>query len=493
MARASSAETVANWSSGPAADLWIVLGASVQLSAAVEDGAAVRTTGESTSFAVFNAMRTAGVDDVRRVGVVSRAASGIEAARRAGAGAVVGIADDPRRAAELLASEPDAVVAEGDFDGLYHLRYGSDRPFRPQVLLNPGPALTTDAVKRAAAGVDLCHREEEFTLLDEGIRAKLLRVAEVGADWRVAIMSGSGTCANEMAMRAAVRPGRRALVVVNGVYGERLRSIAGRAGIGVVVNERRWTEPADPGEVAFLLDQESDVDALAVVHHETTTGLLNPVAELAAVGREAGVRVLVDGVSSFGVEELELEGSGVDFLACSSNKCLQGLPGAAFVFVSPAGLERLVEVPPTSVYLDLAGYLDGAERRSVPFTPAIPALAALDAALDELILLGPAEHRNRYADRAAVLDDVLSRLSLEPIVASEHRSRTVRSVPLPPGVEYGPLHDELKRRGYVIYAGQGPLAKEIFRVCCMGSLEPDVLRAFGDQLGAAIGFQAVPA
>jgi len=231
VARASSAETVANWSSGPAADLWIVLGASVQLSAAVEDGAAVRTTGESTSFAVFNAMRTAGVDDVRRVGV--------EAARRAGAGAVVGIADDPRRAAELLASEPDAVVAEGDFDGLYHLRYGSDRPFRPQVLLNPGPALTTDAVKRAAAGVDLCHREEEFTLLDEGIRAKLLRVAEVGADWRVAIMSGSGTCANEMAMRAAVRPGRRALVVVNGVYGERLRSIAGRAGIGVVVNERR--------------------------------------------------------------------------------------------------------------------------------------------------------------------------------------------------------------------------------------------------------------
>jgi len=354
------------------------------------------------------------------------------------------------------------------------------------VLLNPGPALTSDAVKRAAAGVDLCHREPEFTLLEQRVRKKLLRVAGVGSGWRVALLSGSGTGANEMAVRASVRPGRRVLVVLNGVYGERLRAIAERAGIEVVVSERAWTEPADPDEIAALLEGEPTVDALAVVHHETTTGLLNPVAEIAAIAGRAGVRVVVDGISSFAVEELELEGSAIDFLTCSSNKCLQGLPGAAFVLVSPAGLERIGEVPPTSVYLDLAGYLQGEDRSSVPFTPPIPALAALEAALDELLALGPAEHRGRYAERAAVLDEVLEGLGLEPIVAREHRSRTVRSLPLPTGADYGSLHDELKRHGYVIYAGQGPLAKEIFRVCCMGALEPEVLRAFGERLQAAL-------
>ena len=492
MARADSAATVARWASARAIDLWIVVGQSVHLAAAVEDGAVVRVVTEPTSFAVFEAMREVGVDDVRRVGVVSRDPAGLEAGRRAGAGAVIALAEDGG-ASLLLAAEPDAVVSESGFEDLYAARYAAARPFRPQVLLNPGPALTSDGVKRAAAVVDLCHREPEFTLLDRSIREKLRRVAQVGPEWCVALISGSGTAADELSLRAAVRPGRRALVVVNGVYGERLLAMAERAGLGVVTSERGWTEPADPDEIAALLATEADLDAVALVHHETTTGLLNPVAEIAAAAREAGVRVVLDAVSSFGVEELGLEGSGVDFLACSSNKCLQGLPGAAFVLVSPAGLERLAEVPPSSVYLDLAAYLRGAETSSVPFTPAIPALAALDTALDELLVLGPADHRRRYAERAAVLDEVLEGLGLEPIVDEAHRSRTVRSVPLPPGVGYEPLHDELKRLGYVIYAGQGALASTIFRICCMGTLEPDVLRAFGAELGAILEREAVSA
>jgi 2-aminoethylphosphonate-pyruvate transaminase len=493
MARADSAETVAGWASGRAIDFWVAIGPGVLLAAAVEDGAAVRVVDEPSSFAVFGAMRDAGIDDVRRVGVVSRDVPGLEAGQRAGAGAVIGVADDAEHGSALLAAEPDAVVTVAEFAHLYARRYAATRPFRPQVLLNPGPALTSEAVKRAAAGVDLCHREAEFTLLEQRVREQLVRVAEVGPGWRVAIMSGSGTGADELAIRAAVRPGKRLLVVVNGVYGERLRAMAERAGIGVVVSRRAWTEPADPEEIELLLASEHELDAVAVVHHETTTGLLNPVAAIAETARDFDVRVVVDGVSSFGVEELELEGSGVDFLACSSNKCLQGLPGAAFVFVSPAGLERLADVPPTSVYLDLGAYLQGEESASVPFTPAVPALAALGAALDELFVLGPAEHRRRYAQRAATLDAVLAGLGLEPIVAAEHRSRTVRSVPLPAGVDFTPLHDELKRHGYVIYAGQGPLAQEIFRVCCMGTLEPEVLEAFGLLLGSAIEQQAVPA
>jgi len=150
-------------------------------------------------------------------------------------------------------------------------------------------------------------------------------------------------------------------------------------------------------------------------------------------------------------------------------------------------------VPPSSVYLDLAAYLRGAETSSVPFTPPIPALASLDAALDEVLVRGPENHRRVYEERAAVLDEVLTEIGLEPIVAPHERSRTVRSVPLPAGVDYAALHDRLKREGFVIYAGQGALADEIFRVCCMGALEPEILRAFGGHLAAALEPEPTPA
>src|SRR5262249_7568790 len=297
-------EQVAAWASRPAADLWILIGNDLPDVETPTDGVPLVTVEDLSPFAVFDAMREAGIDDVRRVGVLAGTTAGVEAGRRAGAGAVIGIGGQ-----ELLRAEPDTVVPPGQFGELYALRFASGRPFRPQVLLNPGPALTTDGVKRAAAGVDLCHREPEFTLLDEGIREKIRLVAEVGVDWSVVLLSGSGTGANEASVRAAVRPGRRALVVVNGVYGDRLPRMG----------ERAWTEPADPDEIALLLATETDLDALVVVHHETTTGLLNPVAEIAAAGRDAGVSVIVDGISSFGAEELVLEGSGIDFLTCTSN------------------------------------------------------------------------------------------------------------------------------------------------------------------------------
>ena len=109
-------------------------------------------------------------------------------------------------------------------------------------------------------------------------------------------------------------------------------------------------------------------------------------------------------------------------------------------------------------------------------------MVVLGGAADPIMLIGPDEHRRRYAERAAALDEILGRLDLEPIVAAESRSRTVRAVPLPPGVPYDRRHDGLKRDGYVIYAGQGRLASEIFRVCCMGTLEPAILESFGGRL-----------
>jgi 2-aminoethylphosphonate-pyruvate transaminase len=491
---ATGATTAARWAQERALDVWLTFADPTDLAAAAADGAVLAALPAGADpFAVFAAVHAAGGDDMRRVGVVATTPEQVAVGRRAGAGVVVAVAEDAESVRRLHAAEPDRVVAPRRLGELDAERYGSARQLRPRVLLNPGPALTTERVKRAAGIVDLCHREPEFTALEAGVRRKLLEVAGNPPGFEVAVMSGSGTAADELALTAAVRPGRSALIVRNGVYGDRFAQMADRAGIPVVAVSAGWTEPVRPEAVAEALDRHPEVDAVAVVHHETTTGLLNPIREIALVACAAGVRTVVDAVSSFGVERLDPSGWGIDMLACSSNKCLSGLPGVAFVLVSPEGAARAAEVPPRSVYLDLGAYLRSAGSGSVPFTPAIPALAALDAALDEILEEGVEARAARYQRRCEVLDDQLERLGLEQLIPASERSRTVRSLRLPEGIEYERLHDRLKRDGYVIYAGQGALAAEIFRVCCMGAIEPEALVGFAVRLRVALHATGVSA
>jgi 2-aminoethylphosphonate-pyruvate transaminase len=447
----------------PAIDLWLELA-------------------DAQPFAIFDAMRAAEVADVRRVGVICTSAEQVEAGRRAGVAAVVAVGDP----GALSAAAPDAAVRPEDLDELVEARWGAEGSQRRLVLLNPGPSLTTEAVKRAAAGVDMCHREPEYQQLDRRIREKLRTLAEIDHSWGVALLSGSGTSANESSLRAAVREDRRLLVVVNGVYGERLHESARRAGITTLPLEGTWTDPIDVSLVQAVLATASDIDAIAVVHHETTTGLLNPLREIAEAAHAGGVRVVVDAISSFGVEEIDLSW-GVDFLTCSSNKCLHGLPGAAFVLVSPAGARRARSVEPSSVALDLCTYLDAETSGAPAFTPAIPALASLDIALDRALAEGIGGRRERYAERCAILDATFERLGLDQLVAEGARSHSIRSLRLPEGVSFAALHGRLRSEGFVVYAGQGALASEIFRVACMGELQLEELRSFAGALERALG------
>jgi 2-aminoethylphosphonate-pyruvate transaminase len=157
------------------------------------------------------------------------------------------------------------------------------------------------------------------------------------------------------------------------------------------------------------------------------------------------------------------------------------------VLLSPAGAVRAAEAPRRSLYLDIAGYLEAQRKDSVPFTPAVPAVYGLEAALDELLDEGPAQRRSAYRARVAFLDRAFEKLGLEPTVAAPNRSSSVRSLQLPDGVGYQNLHDALKRDGYVIYAGLGDAAKTTFRVCTLGALELDVLADFVESLERALG------
>ena len=438
-------------------------------------------------FGLLVALAAADVPDVRRMGLIGGSRDALIAGQRAGAGAVVGLASSGHSGRlDLLLGQPDRILEPADFAATDAFLYGRARHHRQRVLLNPGPAVVSDRVHRAVAGPDLCHREPEYSDMFGRIREKLFHVAGVGRDWELALIAGSGTAAMEAMTGASVRKGRRLLVCRNGVYGDRLATIADRLGIATVAVAAPQTEPIDPAEVAAALDANPDVDAVAVVHHETTTGLLNPVREIAAVARARDVRVVVDAISSLGAEELSLADAGIDMVACTSNKCLHGLPGTSFVLLSPAGAARAVEAPRRSLYLDIAGYLAAQRKSSVPFTPAVPAVYGLEAALDELLDEGVAHRRESYRARVAFLDKALARLGLEPTVALENRSSSVRSLRLPDGVNYDNLHDAVKRDGYVIYAGLGDAAKTTFRVCTLGAMEIGVLGGFIESLDRAL-------
>jgi 2-aminoethylphosphonate-pyruvate transaminase len=370
------------------------------------------------------------------------------------------------------------MIEPGEFASLDAERYSSDRAHRERVLLNPGPSVVSDRVHRAVGGPDLCHREPEYSDILDAVRGKLLEVAGVPDDWAMIMLAGSGTAALEAATGAATRPGKKLLVCRNGIYGERVETIARRLGISVVTVEGSDLEPIDPARVDSALAADSEIDAVAVIHHETTTGLLNPVQEIAAVAKARGVPVVVDAISSLGAEELDLHDTGIDFVASTSNKCLHGLPGAAFILVSPRGQERIAQVPPRSLYFDLGNYLKAQAKRTVPFTPSIPALYGLDAALDELRDEGLANRKALYQARVDFLDSAFGRLGFEPRVPALHRSRSVRSLPLPAGIDYDILHDRLKDEGYIIYAGLGDAAKTTFRVCALGALTVEALEGF---------------
>ena len=232
------------------------------------------------------------------------------------------------------------------------------------VLLNPGPACTSQRVKDALLRGDLCHREPEFAELLARIRASLPRALGL-LGYEALLVTGSGTSVMEMGVISSVRAGKAILVVNNGVYGDRLAKIARAHGITAYElapdgdSLTRWTTPIDPAAVRAALAEHPDVDAVACVHHETTTGLINPVRQISAIVAEAGPVCLIDAISSTGSEDQDLGDVAADIVCGSANKGLHGQPGIAFILCSPKGVERIQEVPGRSLYLNAAGYLGG--------------------------------------------------------------------------------------------------------------------------------------
>ena len=340
------------------------------------------------------------------------------------------------------------------------------------ILLNPGPANTTASVRQALVMDDLCHREPECFEMMRRCRERLVALAGGGPDFTAVLFAGSGTAAVEATIASAVPAGKALLVVDNGVYGDRMLRIARAHGISAHAVTSDIFTPVDPAAVERALGEHPEISHVGVIHHETTTGLLNPVAEVTRVADRLGRRVIIDAMSSLFGERLDVTQDGVDFVAASANKCLQGIPGVSFVVARRAAVEALADTAPRSVYLDLHGHYASQEQDNTPFTPAVQVLHAMEQALVELDAEGVKKRIERYAECARVLREGMTQLGLEILVPEPARSNTLTTFRLPTGVGYDALHDAMKRRGYIIYAGQGALKSYAFRVANMGTLTP---------------------
>lgn len=325
---------------------------------------------------------------------------------------------------------------------------------------------------------DLCHREKEFTDLMGGIRRKLLELFGLENEYSSVLISGSGTAALEMGVSSCLSPSKSMLVIQNGVYGERIADMAKVYGLNAKVLTYPWGTPPKLEDIESALSQNADIEVVAMVHHETTTGLMNPLKQVGEIAHKFQKKFLVDGISSLAGEETDFAGSHIDFFIGTANKCIQGLPGVSFVLLRTSELKRLETIPRRSVYFNLHGYYKAQEAGGSLFTPAIQTHYALDEALDELREETVAGRISRYRSAAKMLREGFSKMGLEFLIPEQYHSNSLTAMKLPDGITYSRIHDHLKENGFVIYAGQGGLSKEIFRVANMGDIRTEEFRKF---------------
>lgn len=351
-------------------------------------------------------------------------------------------------------------------------------------LLNPGPVTLSDRVRDAlATGPDLCHREDRYAKLEAGVRHRLTEVYGLADSYSTTLITGSGTAAVESMVTSLVPTDGNPVVAVNGVYGARIVAMFEAAGLKHRRVESGWLEPIDFPAVAGAL-AEAPASHVVAVHHETTTGRLNDISQLAQVA--SGTPLLLDAVSSFGGEEIDFQRWNIEAAAATANKCLHGIPGLGFVVAAEASLSSR-RGPVRSVYLDLYRNHEAQVAGSPQFTPAVQTLVALEAALDEFIEGGGWEgRRGRYRRLNGVFRKALAELGAPPLLPDGDASAVLSAYSLPEGLSFETLFSRLEAAGFVIYPGQRELYQTIFRIAVMGDITDQDAQEFIAEFADAV-------
>jgi 2-aminoethylphosphonate-pyruvate transaminase len=357
------------------------------------------------------------------------------------------------------------------------------RAVRREVLLNPGPATTTGSVKYAQLVADICPREKEFGQVMAWITAELSAMAgggpASGASIETVLFGGSGTAAGEVMISSCVPPSGRLLILDNGAYGERFARIAASYSMPHDVVKSSGHELPDTGALKRRL-LDGGYTHFALVYHETTTGLLNPVPELCRFCKTHGIVTIVDAVSAFAAIPIDMERDGIDFMASTSNKNIQGMAGVAFVFCRKEALENIREYPMRSYYLNLWDqYSHFKKTGQTRFTPPVQVLYALRQAIIEAKLESIEGRYRRYSACWKVLVRGIKELGLSMLVPEAAQSRLITAVidPASPRYNFEDLHGLARRHGFTIYPGKLSGANT-FRIANIGDIQVDEMKRF---------------
>ena len=340
-------------------------------------------------------------------------------------------------------------------------------PSKERILLGPGPSLISPRVMKALAQPMLSHLDPQFIEIMDDTRARLGRVFKAPEGSFAFGVSGTGTSAMETAVANLIAPGTRVLSVVTGYFADRLVQMSTRYGADVKRVEAEWGRAIDPEQVRQAL-KASAADVVTIVHAETSTGVLNPVKEVAAIAREHGALVIVDAVTSLGGMPLDVAGWGLDAVYSCSQKCLGAPPGMSPLVFSPRALEKKVSC--RSFYFDVSLLEDYWVRRKYHHTMSASLVYALREALVAVEEEGLESRWSRHEQNHLAFVKKLDKLGLQLFPKPGERLWTLNAVSVPQGVDDAAVRKHLLQHFNIeIGAGLGPLAGKVFRIGLMGA------------------------
>ncbi len=343
-----------------------------------------------------------------------------------------------------------------------------------RLLFTPGPVNVAETLRAAICKEDICHREPDFDALLSGIEHKLLSLFQIRKRerYRAVVITASGTAANEAILSSVVGKGA-VLILSNGEFGGRLHKTSQIHNKRTHLIEMPWGMPFDIRQIeAYLLAHK--IDVIAMVHHETCSGMLNPLAQIGALAKANGALFVVDGVSSVGAEVIDMEACNIAFVSSSSSKALGSYPGLSFVVGRKKQFKRLKRHAAKTTYLNLATFYAFLKTHSqTPNTPAVPLFFALDQALTDILREGVLKRYACIKARADLLRDGMRRLNLDFLIDEADMCSVLTTVRVPASVSLHDLRTRLREKSIIIYEGKGCFAGKVFQVGNIGDLSDD--------------------
>lgn len=363
------------------------------------------------------------------------------------------------------------------------------------LLLTPGP-LSTTATVRAAMLQDSCTWDADYNQgVVEPIRRELVRLAtgpEYESDYSAVLLQGSGSYVVESVLGSTIGVDECLLIINNGAYGARMGEMARCLGLRHHELDCGETTRPEPAAIEAMLARHPEITHLAMVHCETTTGMLNPLDEVAELCQRRGIRLIVDAMSSFGGIPIDMGHLGIEFLISSANKCIQGVPGFGFVIARRAALAACAGRA-RSVSLDLHAQWQTMEQQGGKwrFTSPTHTVLAFAQALRELDEEGGIEARHqRYSENQRTLVAGMAALGFAPLLSEQWQSPIITAFysPAHPDYRFADFYQRLKAQGFVIYPGKVSQA-DCFRIGNIGDVTPERVRALLAAMASACYWQ----